>query len=353
VKSLAFATDKSEDLGYNSKSGAAPLARTPSEEFRKGCARGCEETNVLTTLGIRFGLLVGICTAALACSKPTSQSPTSPSGALPGSTAAEGGGSTLKTTAPALISPVDGVTIDSRQPTLVWANSVARYEEIGLAYEVEVSDIGKVVYTQVVGETPNVGQHKIDLQLAEDTGYYWRIRSRLSTAAGPWSGYGEFRTLKPVVVIPTSPTTPTGTAFRTPDPPAGQRLPRRNDLGTVLAVSGRDSSLLRQSCQDDGGNWRLMDAVVDGLRTVDMRYGYNCKRGNCNDTSKDVVSYHWGAGPDEGSTQVYCTDIISGHCGPAPSLFWSDVTDITYNSGTVCKVTATRPGRTSYPYPPS
>ena len=37
-----------------------------------------------------------------------------------------------------------------------------------------------------------------------------------------------------------------------------------------------------------------MDQVVDTLRTYDTRWGYNGKRGNTNDPSKDVVAYHYG-----------------------------------------------------------
>lgn len=311
----------------------------------------------MKTLVLRLGVVAGLA-AAVGCAQSAAQSstPTSPSVAAGSGTAATAAdGSTLKTTAPALISPVDGVTIDSRQPTVVWANSVGRYEDMGLAYEIEISDVGKVVYSRVVGETANIGQHKADIQLDQDTVYYWRIRSVLGNAAGPWSGYGEFRTPKPVVTTPTptTPTTPSGTGYRTPDPPAGQRLPRRNDLNTLLALAASDPSLLRESCQEHGGNWRFMDAGVDALRAVDLRWGYNCKRGNCNDTSVDVFSYHWGAGPDEGSSQVYCIDVISGHCGGSPALFWNDVTNITFDNGTVCRVTYRRPGRTNYVYGPS
>jgi hypothetical protein len=78
-----------------------------------------------------------------------------------------------------------------------------------------------------------------------------------------------------------------------------------------------------------------MDLVVDTLRQHDTRWGYNWKRGRVGDPSMDVVDYHWGAGPDEGSTQVYIIDIIGGHCGSSPSAGWGDVTDKTYSAGGV------------------
>ncbi len=78
-----------------------------------------------------------------------------------------------------------------------------------------------------------------------------------------------------------------------------------------------------------------MDQVVDTLRTYDTRWGYNGKRGNSNDPSMDVVTYNYGSGADEGSTQVYIIDIIGGHCGAAPSPGWNDVTAATASSGTI------------------
>jgi len=287
-----------------------------------------------------------MCAAALACSQ-SPENLTSPSASTGGSAAAISDGATLKASAPPIISPVDGITVDNVRPTLVWANSAGKYETIGMAYDLMVTNevTGIVVYERTVGETPNTGQHQIEAELTKDTVHAWRVRSRVGNELGPWSIYGEFRTPKPVVVAPPTTGVPGGTGFRTPDPPAGQRLPRPNHLGNVQAFSSLNPALLRNSCQDDGGNWNFMDGAVDTLQAIDLRYGYNCKRGNCNDPSKDVISYHWGAGPDEGSTNVYCTDLIAGHCGSNPSLIWNDVTGVTLDSGTVCAVMFTRPGR--------
>jgi hypothetical protein len=221
------------------------------------------------------------------------------------------------------------------------------YGAIGLAYELEVTTAdGTVAYSQIVGETPDTGTHELSVDLPFDTGYAWRARAALGTNSGPWSVYGEFRTPKNVTVAaPVTGGTTTTPGFRTPDPPAGQRLPRPNHQGVVNSIAAANPAALRNSCQPEGGSWFFMDTVVDTLRNIDSRYGYNCKRGNCNDPSLDVISYHWGAGPDEKSTQVYCTDLIAGHCGSNPGLIWNDVTQITLDSGTVCAVMFTRPGR--------
>jgi len=103
----------------------------------------------------------------------------------------------------------------------------------------------------------------------------------------------------------------------------------------VNQIAAQYPAALRNSCQDHGGTWEFMDRVVNELRRYDTRWGYNWKRGNVGDPSKDVVDYHHGAGPDEGSTAVYIIDVIGGHCGPSPSPAWGDVTDVTYQGGTI------------------
>ena len=75
--------------------------------------------------------------------------------------------------------------------------------------------------------------------------------------------------------------------------------------------------------------------MVDTLRTYDTRWGYNGKRGDANNPSLDVITYHYGAGADQNSTDVYIIDIIGGHCGGNPTPIWNDVTDITVQSGTI------------------
>lgn len=124
---------------------------------------------------------------------------------------------------------------------------------------------------------------------------------------------------------------------RTPDPALGARLPLPSYGAQVVASVGRVfPALLRNSCQDDpGGTWEWLDWVVDTLRTHDLRWGYNGKRGNAQDPSKDVVTYHYGAGEAALSTAVYIIDVIGGHCGPTPSAIFNDVTQVTIDGGTI------------------
>lgn len=155
--------------------------------------------------------MVAIVALSVSCTG-TPLSPTSPSAAAGGETAANDDGSTLKVTAPGIVSPFDSERTDSRRPTLVWINSSGKHTPFGFFYEIEVVDsTDKVIYTQIVGETAGGGSHQLPTDLAYDTAFAWRIRAGLEANRGPWSVWGLFRTpLAPVVVVsPTSPTTGT------------------------------------------------------------------------------------------------------------------------------------------------
>jgi hypothetical protein len=124
---------------------------------------------------------------------------------------------------------------------------------------------------------------------------------------------------------------PVGSGGRAPD---GSGLPSYG-ASVVQAVARANPGALQNSCQDHGGSWQFMDQVVDTLRTHDTRWGYNGKRGNANDPSHDVVTYHYGGGPDQNSTEVYIVDVIGGHCGSNPGPTWIDVTAATINGGAI------------------
>ncbi len=301
----------------------------------------------MTKTFYRAGLSFVLAAAVASCSA-TPQNPTSPSAAIGSNVAATASdGSTLKVTSPAIISPIDGIIVDTRTPTLVWGNSTGHYGSVGLAYTIEVSSPSAVVYTRTVGESANTGSHKVELELTQGTVYSWRVRAELGTQFGPWSIWAEFKPAAPVVVVPpTTSGTPSPTGFRTPDPPSGQRLPLPSYGGGVVAqVAAANANDLRHSCQPEGGTWNFMDKVVDTLQAMDLRWGYNGKRGNSNDPSLDIVDYHYGAGTSEGSTQVYIMDTIGGHCGSNPTPIWVNQTDITISSGTIGRFITRRPGR--------
>ena len=299
---------------------------------------------------------VGSCLALLAAAacNQAPQAVTAPTGVVGASTAetAAADGSTLKVTAPALVSPVDGVRAEDRRPTLVWVNSTGRYSPIGVAYDIELSSPTAVVYSRTVGESPDIGAHLIDLELDYDTTYSWRVRAHLGgppDTFGPWTSWATFVSpSRPVAAAPPAGAGGT-TSCAAPLSPMGAgetRKPRPNHSGIARNVASAFPGSLRNSCQDHGGSWDFMDRVVDSLRAVDGRYGYNAKRGNMNDASLDVVSYFYGNHTEfQGSPQVYIFDIIGGHCGADPFVVWTDVTDITFQSGTLGRTMYPRPGR--------
>ena len=214
----------------------------------------------------------------------------------------------------------------------------------GVVYRFEVSQAADFsTMVAIVTAVPN-GSGTTSMTLGVlpfNATYYWRVRGTDGTNESPYSNVLSFTTPAPAPVpapgggggVPSG--VPTGPGGRTPDP-AGGRLPLPGyGANIVTAVANANPGALQNSCQDHGGSWQFMDQVVDTLRTYDTRWGYNGKRGNANDPSKDVITYHYGPGPDANSTDVYIIDIIVGHCGPTPGPTWIDVTDVTIQSGTV------------------
>lgn len=114
-----------------------------------------------------------------------------------------------------------------------------------------------------------------------------------------------------------------------PNPTPSDALPLPAHGGTVSAVFAANPGFVATSCQSDpGGTWDLMDAIVDALRALDTRWGYNGKRGNISDPSRDALAYDFNpaGATGEGATLVYIVDVIAGHCGPSPSPAFQDVT---------------------------
>lgn len=121
-----------------------------------------------------------------------------------------------------------------------------------------------------------------------------------------------------------------GSGPRTPDPPPGQILPLPGYGAQVVRdMANAFAGDLFNSCVEHGGNNVFMFRVVQALRQRDSRWGLNWKRGNRGDLSQDIVTYNFGPGPDEDTTNVYIIDMIGGHCGNSPTWNWADVTEAT------------------------
>ena len=134
--------------------------------------------------------------AALACSK-SSPSPASPgaAGAIVGEAAADG--STLKVTAPAPQSPVNGAQPQSL--TLVAGTSTAQFVQVtpALTYEFQIlTSAGTPVSacTTTVSPSGNTVTATPVCTIDLDTNFRWRVRARMGASAfGPWSSEATFR----------------------------------------------------------------------------------------------------------------------------------------------------------------
>ena len=132
-----------------------------------------------------------IAAAALASSALVSacgDDPVTPAPTPVGST----GGTTLKVSAPAIVSPAGGAAINTRNPSLVLRPAQGTYATPTVSYEVQVLTTGgDAVYSRTISGGPANGQgtlaHLVDSPLNVRTSYRWRARAVSGTAAGPWS----------------------------------------------------------------------------------------------------------------------------------------------------------------------
>lgn len=226
--------------------------------------------------------------------------------------------------APIPVAPVGGTTVISPSPDFVVTNGRVSGPVTLVIYWFQVATDQTFGSITVSGSKTRSTSQTTTINLgalAADTLFFWRAWGMSGNVTSPFSAIQSFRTPRAVK--------------RTPDPPTGQKLPLPNMSHIPRIVAAEHPSWLRNSCQDAGGTWQFMDAVVDRLRENDTRWGYNWKRGVIGDASRDIVDYHWGPGSDENSTQVYIIDIIGSHCGSNPGPAWDDKTQITLDSGTV------------------
>jgi len=139
---------------------------------------GVKFRSLIATAGLVSAVLVSACGEDPATPTPTP---------LPST-----GGTSLKVSAPAIVSPSGGAAINSRNPTLVLRPSLGTYTQQPVSYEVQVlTTTGDVVYSRTMTGGPANGQgtlsHLVDNPLNVRTSYRWRARAVSGTAAGPWS----------------------------------------------------------------------------------------------------------------------------------------------------------------------
>ncbi len=264
--------------------------------------------------------------------------PTQPTGFGEGPPA---GDSYLKASTPVPVSPKNGLFLLRGPVTLVAANAANAAnpeQDVPFEYEFQVFErrsdgSGAPAATGVAAQMPGRTRYVVESELAEATDLRWRVRAVWQDVAGEWSPWALF----------VSPGFRRGATIHAPFTTGGGRA--ANLVHVVERVAAEHPDAFRNSCQEEHGTWEFMDRVVEALRLIDGRWGYNCKRGNCAHVSVDVVNYYRGSGTTlddaRGSTHVQVFDIIVNHCNPNPRPAWTDLTESTRRNNTI--------GRWKYP----
>ncbi len=270
---------------------------------------------------------------AVACETGT-RTPVSPSAVVGGASALNADGSNLKVSSPLALSPLFEQTNTSLKPVLAAKGSTglyARDAQLSHRFQVSESDaFSDIVATGTgVSDAAGITRWTVETDLKTDKRYLWRVRAEMGDAVGPWSNVMAFTTVK----TGATPTTAGGgsTGPRPADPAPGTRLPFPSGFQELLNSGvggnfGNDRSCPR-GLKYVNNPWQ--DQVIDAFRQRDSRWGYNGKptRTAADNNGVPVVAagdeaaYHYGAGPDQGSFDVYLVDMLLSHCG-SPALTW-------------------------------
>ncbi|MBI4348036.1 MAG: hypothetical protein HY553_14360 [Elusimicrobia bacterium] len=91
----------------------------------------------------------------------------------------------------------------------------------------------------------------------------------------------------------------------------------------VQAVAELARPQFEKVCSAQGPErWVFVDRLVATLQEREPRFGYLCRRGNCNDLKDDVIAFYAGAGPPrDGSSEVRMIDVIL-NCGSRNEAQW-------------------------------
>lgn len=102
------------------------------------------------------------------------------------------GPTTLKVSAPAIVSPSGGGSLNTRNPNLVLQTSAGAFGSPTVSYEIQVlTPGGEAVYSRTISGGPANGQgtlsHVVESPLNVRTSYRWRARAVQGSNTGPWS----------------------------------------------------------------------------------------------------------------------------------------------------------------------
>lgn len=279
----------------------------------------------------KTALVIGA-VATVACTGGIDSS-VSPSAVVGGASALNADGSNLKVNQPLPVTPLFELTNVSVSPTLTARAATGRFQPgATLAHRFQVAEsdsFAKIIATGMgVTDASGVTRWTVDPALPVSLRVVWRVRAELNDAVGPWSNVYAFTTAGPAVTTTPTPG-PTSGGPRVADPPAGQRLPFPEAQGqAVVARFGNTSNSCPRGLQYVNNPW--LDSVIDALRLLDTRWGYNGKPTRTASqnggvpvvAAGDELAYHWSAGPDQGSPDVYLVDILISHCGGNPTTGW-------------------------------
>ena len=248
---------------------------------------------------------------------------------------------------PVPVSPINGATASSNPPVFVVNNGPVSGAggAVRLIFRVSTSQsFDNVVSSFEVSMSGGSQTSTTSGPLAPGKVYYWRVLAKNSLFTTAWSEWERFRT-------PNTPASGGGggggggfTPGGSPGAPFTTNGGNPPNMSSVVQqVAAQHPGALANSCPHEGGNWEFLDRVVEALRAIDGRWGYNCKRGDCNSMSVDAIDYYRGSGNPNNSTNVAIIDIIGQVCGPGanPSPAWIDVTHETQQAGAI--------GRWKYP----
>lgn len=274
----------------------------------------------------------------VACGGKDKASPTSPTAATSGATSGSGGvsgpadligsanpdGSTLKVTAPGNLQPVGGARVDSRRPTLTWANAAGRFQQTAFTYELEFYRVNDLAFRVTVPQgTGATSSYAVPNDLDYDTVYRWRVRATLSAAFGPWPTTATFVTpLPPAPPPPPPPTIGGGGGGGAPFGP--QRTIGFNEAFDIIVAFHRatNENLGSGSTRESRVAWFFSAAAV-------VHYGHpthNPRGGDRNWCVKDAG----GGRPPSDDVIVRCDsreawDLISGAGANGWTFDWHSV----------------------------
>jgi hypothetical protein len=144
----------------------------------------------------RFIVLAATALVALAVACGTNSSnqtsPTSPTASATGGDAAADG-STLKATAPTLVSPIGGTQLTQATPTFVWTAAAGKFVTgTTFTYRAQALTSTGVLIKETT--TTGLTWSPTD-QLDVSTTYMWKVRAEAGSYIGPWSATESFKSM--------------------------------------------------------------------------------------------------------------------------------------------------------------